>query len=119
MFKICIKQLEVFYHVGVPDEERASPQRLLVTVDMEVDGAASAASDDLKHTIDYFSVSRDLLAFGEGRSWKLIEKLSADLADMILNRYQPESVAVEVQKFIIPEARFISVSCTRSRRSGA
>ena len=31
MSKITIVDLEVFYRVGVTDEERAKPQRLLVT----------------------------------------------------------------------------------------
>lgn len=115
MFIIRIVDLEVFYHVGVPDEERAEPQRLMVTVEMEVDAPQAAASDDLSDTIDYYSVSQDLLRHGEGRSWKLIEKLSAELAELILAKHQPQSVRVEIKKYIIPEARHISVSCSRSR----
>jgi len=115
MFTIRIQDLEVFYRVGVPDEERAEPQRLMVTVEMEVEAPRAAASDDLADTIDYFSVSQDLLKYGEGCSWRLIEKLSAELADMILGKYRPGMVRVEIKKFIIPEARHVSVSCSRSR----
>ncbi len=32
MSRISIVDLEVFYRVGVPDEERAQQQRLLLTV---------------------------------------------------------------------------------------
>lgn len=117
MFTIRIVDLEVFYRVGVPEEERAAPQRLAVTVEMEVAAARAAASDDLGDTIDYFSVSRDLLGYGEGRSWKLLEKLAAELADRLLADYAPESVRVEIKKFIIPEARHVSVACLRSRTS--
>ena len=45
MSKISIVDLEVFYRVGVPDEERAKPQRLLLTVEMEFDFSAAAESD--------------------------------------------------------------------------
>jgi FolB domain-containing protein len=117
MFTIRIVDLEVFYRVGVPEEERAEAQRLTATVEMEVEAPRAVASDDLADTIDYFSVSQDLLHYGEGRSWKLIEKLSAELAEMILAKYRPESVRVEIKKFIIPEARHIAVSCVR-RRAG-
>jgi len=113
MFTIRIAELEVFYRVGVPDEERAQPQRLMVTVEMKVDAPGAAISDDLADTIDYFSVSKDLLNYGEGRSWKLLERLSAELADMILSKYNPVCVQVEIRKFIIPEARHIAVSCSR------
>ena len=114
MFTIRISELEVFYRVGVPDEERAEPQRLLVTVEMEVAGARASESDDLSDTIDYYRVSRDLLEFGEGRSWKLLERLSAEIAEMVVERYSPRRVRVEVKKFIIPEARHIAVSCERT-----
>ena len=109
MSKISIVDLEVFYRVGVPEAERVNPQRLLLTVEMEFDFSAAAKSDNVRDTIDYFAVSQRLLKFGEGRSWKLIEKLAADVADTILSEFKPQSVTVEVKKFPIPEARCVSV----------
>jgi dihydroneopterin aldolase len=117
MFAIRIVDLEVFYQVGVPDEERAEPQRLMITVELDVDAPKAALSDALGDTVDYYSVSQKLLHYGEGRSWKLLEKLSAELAEMILRIYAPARVRVEIKKFIIPETRHISVACVRSRAS--
>lgn len=113
MSRISIIDLEVFYRVGVPDAERAQSQRLLLTVEMELDFSKAAKSDDIADTIDYFAVSQRLLKFGDGRSWKLIEKLAADIADMILAGFKPQSVTVEVKKFPIPQARQVSVKLTR------
>ena len=115
MAKISIVDLEVFYRVGVPDAERAQPQRLLITVEMESDFSASAKSDSIIDTIDYFAVTQTLLKFGDGREWKLIEKLAADIAAAILSGFKPQSVTVEVKKFIIPQAKFVSVSLSKSR----
>ena len=109
MSKISIVDLEVFYRVGVPDAERAKPQRLLLTVEMDFDFSKAAKSDDIADTIDYFAVSQRLLKFGDGREWKLIEKLAADIADMILAEFKPQSVTVEVKKFPIPQAQHVSV----------
>jgi len=114
MDKIIIHDLEVFYRVGVPDEERATPQRLLVGVEMVRDLAAAAASDSLSKTIDYHSVTRRLLTFGESRSWRLIETLAEDIAKMVLAEFAPNTVSVEIKKFIVPEARFVAVQLTRS-----
>ncbi len=113
MSRISIVDLEVFYRVGVPEAERVKPQRLLLTVEMDFDFSAAARSDDIRDTIDYFAVSQRLLKFGEGRSWKLIEKLATDLANTVLSEFKPQSVAVEVKKFPIPEARYVSVSLTK------
>jgi len=110
--KISIVDLEAFYRVGVPDAERAQPQRLLLTVEMETDFTA-AQSDSLADTIDYYAVTQRLLRFGEGREWKLIEKLAADLATAILAEFHPSAVRVEVKKFIIPQARYVAVSIVK------
>jgi FolB domain-containing protein len=115
MSKITIVDLEVFYCVGVTDEERAKPQRLLLTVDMNFDFTSAAVSDRIERTIDYQTVADDLLKFGEGRSWKLVEKLVSNVAERILAEYKPQAVLVEAKKFSIPQARFVSVSTGASR----
>ncbi len=110
MAKISIVDLEVFYHVGVPAEERSQPQRLLLTLEIESDFTASARSDSIADTIDYYAVTQRLLKFGDGRSWKLIEKLAADIGEAILAEFKVPGVFIEVKKFIIPQARYVSVS---------
>ena len=113
MDQITINDLEVFYAVGVTEQERARPQRLLVTVEMAADLKDAAATDDLGRTIDYSAVSQRLLGFGEGRSWKLIESLASEIATALLAEFTPSRVIVEVKKFIIPQARSVSVRLQR------
>ena len=115
MSKISIAELEVFYCVGVTDEERAEPQRLLVSVDMNLDFSSASVSDRIEKTINYQEVANELLKYGQGRSWKLLEKLVANIADLIMTRYKPQAVAVEVKKFSVPQAKHVAVSLTRTR----
>ena len=115
MDQIVIQDLEVFYRVGVPDQERAEPQRLLLTVELEHDLTPAAKADDLAKTIDYYHLSRRLLGFGDGRSWKLIETVAIALAEMILREFKPEAASVVVKKFVLPEARWVSVRVRRPR----
>lgn len=117
--KISIIDLEVFYRVGVPDEERSQPQRLLLTLEIDFDISRATKSDALTDTIDYFAVSQRLLKFGEGREWKLIEKLAADIADMVLAEFKPQNVTVEIKKFPIPQARHVAISVTKQRQGRA
>jgi len=112
---ITIVDLEVFYRVGVTEEERSRPQRLLITIDMKYDFSSAAVSGRLGRTIDYAEVSRQLIKLGETRSWKLIETVATDIANKILAEFRPESVTIEVKKFSVPEARYVSVSLTRQR----
>ena len=117
MSKINIVDLEVFYSVGVSEEERATPQRLLITVEMTFDFSSAAVSDRIERTIDYYEVCQKLLAYGEGRSWKLLEKLVSNLCDLILADFKAQTATVTVKKFVIPQARHVSVQLTKSRQA--
>ena len=64
---------------------------MLLTVDMECDFSSAAVSDRITKTIDYYAVAQELLKFGEGRSWKLIEKIATDVAELVLNRFRPRA----------------------------
>ena len=115
MDKIVINELEVFYHIGVPDEERANPQRLLLTIEMEHNFQKAQANDELKETINYFAVSQRLLTFGTGRNWKLLETLAGEISHLILTEFRAAGVTVEIKKFIIPECRHVSVRIHRQQ----
>ncbi|MFO1478020.1 MAG: dihydroneopterin aldolase [Verrucomicrobiota bacterium] len=115
MSRISVVDLEVSYHIGITDEERATPQRLLVTIDMDFDFSSAALSDRLEKTVNYQALADRVLKFGEGRNWRLLEKLVTNLADAILIEFRPLSVTVEVKKFPIPQAKYVSVTLTRSR----
>jgi 7,8-dihydroneopterin aldolase/epimerase/oxygenase len=115
MSKITIVDLEVSWCVGVTEEERATPQRLLLTVDMSFDFTSAAVSDRIEKSINYHKVVDALQKFGTARSWKLIEKIASNLADMILADFRPQSVLVEVKKFPIPQVRYVSVTVTKTQ----
>jgi dihydroneopterin aldolase len=119
MGRISIVDLEVNCNVGVSDEERATPQRLLFTVVMEYDFSSAAVSDRVTKTIDYFEVTQRLLKFADGRNFRLLEKICTEICDMILNDYPAQSVMVEVKKFVIPQARHVSVGLIKNRTNVA
>jgi len=116
MDKIRITDLEVSYQVGVTEEERAKPQRLLLSIEMDHDFTLAISRDNLAETIDYSAVSQRRLRCGDGCHWQLIETLAADIAAMILDEFSPKSVCVEVKKFVVPQAAHVSVTVRRAAR---
>ena len=116
MDTITVADLEVWYHVGVPDEERSQPQRLHLSLELGLDFRQAAATDDLNATLNYFALSQRLLSFGDGRNWKLIETLAVDLAEMVVKEFRPAEVTIEVKKFILPTTRHVAVRITRRTR---
>lgn len=113
MDTLIITDLELHCRVGVPEAERATPQRLLLTLELELDCAAAAASDDLRQTVDYHALVQRVRAWGQGREWRLIETLAVELAEWVRAEFGPRAVTVEVKKFILPETRHVAVRVRR------
>ena len=112
---IRINGLEVRARIGVPDEERAAPQGLLLDVVMEGDFAG--LNDDVARTTDYAAAADWLAAECGRKEFRLIETLAEELAAGLLREF-PRVAAVEVgiRKFILPGTESVGVRVRRERR---
>jgi FolB domain-containing protein len=115
MDTITIKDLSVLCRIGVPDQERANPQRLLITVEMSGDFSRAAQSDEIDHTINYYDVSQRITTLCATQSFKLIERLADEISRILLSEFQAEEATVEVKKFILSNARHVSFRLTRGQ----
>ena len=112
---IRIQQLEVQAHIGVPDEERASPQRLTFNLTLWPIRSIGELHDEIGRTVNYANVCEEVKKFVEQRRDRLIETLADELAAHILEAFEIRRVAVELRKFILPQVEFVSVTVTRER----
>lgn len=114
--RIHIQGLKLETRVGVPDEERAEPQTVVVSLTITPDCPLAGLDDDIEKTIDYFAVTQSLKEVAAGDKRKLIETLAKDLATSVLEFDRVKAVDLEVRKFILPETDYVSVSIRRERR---
>ncbi len=112
--KIQIEELAVDATIGVPDEERATPQRLLFSITLVPRTDFADLRDDLERTVDYAAVADEVRTFVSRRAVKLIETLADELAANLLERFTLREVEVEVRKFILPQTKYVSVRVIRS-----
>jgi len=113
---IRIVDLEVSSHIGVPDEERTQPQRLLISLDLTVDCVANAAAtDDVTKTVNYFDVAQQVKALAAKRPRKLLETLAEEIATDLLASYPINHLTLEIKKFILPDTQYVSVKITRPK----
>jgi dihydroneopterin aldolase len=111
---IRIVDLEVWTRIGVPEEERAQPQRLLVTVTISAgDLGPAARADDVGLTINYADVAARVKEFAAAQPRKLLETFAAGIADDLLAVFPMRRIHLEVKKFVLPEARHVSVELER------
>jgi dihydroneopterin aldolase len=113
--RIVIKDLELQTQIGVTEAERARPQRLLVSVELERDLAEAGRTDTTAATTPYDEVAELIRKVVTERPRKLIEALAHEIAEVILTRRLAVTVSVEVKKFSLPKAQYVSVQITRSQ----
>jgi dihydroneopterin aldolase len=113
--EIEIRRLAVHTHIGVPDEERANPQTLWITVRMRPSQGFHGLQDNVANTVDYYEVSRRLIALAAQKPRNLIETLATEIADFLLSGYPLFCVDVEVEKRILTDADSVSVRVRRER----
>ena len=112
---IEIRKLRVTTHIGVPDEERAAPQELLLSIVMTPQASFRHLGDDINQTVDYYAVSLELEALAAEKPRKLIETLAADVADHLLSHHPLRRVDVLVEKFILPNTECVAVRTVRDK----
>lgn len=112
--EIHIEQLEVFTSVGVPDEERASPQRLTVSISFWPHQQISDLADHIERTVNYSTVAEETKNFLRDQSVSLIETLAERLASHLLKSFPIQKVTIELRKFALHDAKYVSVTLTRT-----
>ena len=116
--QIRIEQLEVFARVGVTENERANPQRLTLSVTVWPSAGFQNLQDDITSTVNYSAVAVTACDFLRANPAKLIETSATQLASHLLRTFPIQKVQLELHKFVLPDAKHVSVAVTRTA-SGA
>ena len=112
---IEIRSLRVLTRIGVPDEERAEPQELRVSVVISAATPFAEMNDEIGRTLDYAALAVGIQALAAARSRRLIETLASDIADHVLENPAAAAVEVTVEKFILPDTECVAVRLHRAR----
>jgi dihydroneopterin aldolase len=113
--EVHIGGLEVFAHIGVPDEERAAAQRLSFNLTFWPLRPFVDVNDEIDRAVNYANVCADVKKFAEPRRDKLIETMANALAFHLLDAFEIRKVTIELRKYILPETEYVSVTVTRER----
>ena len=113
--RIHIEQLEVQAHVGVPDHERSRPQRLVLNISLTP--REGELRDELANAVNYSDVAKLVRETVRQQHYKLIETVAETTAAAILKRCNVQRVTVEVRKFVLADAEYVSVTAVREAAS--
>ena len=113
--RIHIEQLEVRGRVGVLDSERAEPQRLSLNVTLWP--KIAELHDNIANTVNYSALAECAKEFVNQHDYKLIETLAEETAAHLLAQFDLRKVELEVRKFVLPDANYVSVTADSRRGS--
>jgi len=111
--QIVIQNLAIRSRIGVPEEERAEPQRLTVSLVIESNLPFSAMEDRIENTIDYAAVCEAIKEVAAARPRRLIETLAEEIAAHVIARFNIWRLSLELRKFILPETEYVAVRIER------
>ncbi len=98
---LIIKELKVNTYIGFYPEERKKKQPVIITVSFEVNEPKAVKHDDVKYTVNYAEISKEIYDRVAKGKFNLLEKLGDVIAAIIMKRKQIKTATIEISK---PEA---------------
>ena len=92
--EIHIEQLDVFTHIGVPEEERANPQKLTVSISFRPYQQPGDVADQIDRAVNYSAVAEETKNFVRDQSVSLVETLADRLASHLLKSFPIQKVKI-------------------------
>ncbi len=114
--RIMLKGLDFTCHIGVPEEERATAQRLTADISLVPEHPFSTMGEDIAKTIDYYQLSIRLEEIAKERPTHLLENLAHRMAECCVQEFGAMEARVEIQKYILPNASCSAVSTTAYKK---
>jgi len=75
-------------------------------------------ADNIDQTVDYSVVAEETKSFLRAQSVNLIETLADQLAAYLLKTFPIQKVMVELRKFPLQDAKYVSATVTRTASVG-
>lgn len=114
---ILVRNLEILMSIGVHEEEKRAPQRLLVSVEADVAGARDEA-DDFEATLDYDRICDFIRSLSDERHVELQETVARRVLEFTLTLPGVTHVLVETRKpDIFADCDFVGVRLAGRRAS--
>jgi len=113
---IEVKNLRLRTLIGFQPWEKEKLQDVVINLQISFDGAMAARTDEVQETVNYKTITKNIIAMVEASSFNLLETLTERILDIAMADPKVEKALVTVDK---PHAlRFtesVSVTAERTR----
>jgi dihydroneopterin aldolase len=113
---IEINGLELTGRIGISEEERRNAQRFQVSARFQLSSSFRDLDDQFDRTIDYSRVASEIEKTVGSTRAHLIETLVSEIGDALMAQFPMQRVELELKKFVLSNASYVSVRLVRERR---
>jgi D-erythro-7,8-dihydroneopterin triphosphate epimerase len=96
--KIKIKALKLRTFIGIHEWEQNEKQDVVIHIDIDFDGKKAGETDKIEDTVNYKSITKEIISFVESNRFFLLEKLGTGIRDLVMKNKNIKCVVVEVEK---------------------
>lgn len=115
--KIFIRDLLLRCVIGINEFERKEKQDVVVNVEIWSDLTSAAKTDNIKETVDYKEINKNIIKLVENSKFFLVEALAENVAQVCMRNQQVRKVRVTVEKpGALRFARSVGVEIVRKRK---
>ena len=113
--KIRVKNLRLRTFIGIKEEEINNRQDVIINLTIFYSAQAAVQENEIEYALNYRTITKAIIAHVENNRFALLERLTQELVDLVMQYKEVRYVEVEVDK---PQAlRYSdSVSVTLSGR---
>ena len=113
---LVLHDITVACRIGVYEWEQKNPQDVWVDLELAIDAAAAAATDDVASAVDYAVLVKAVTEEAQRGPCRLLETLAERIAARVLEKSGASRVRVRVKKKAMPEIGYAAVEIERRAR---
>ncbi len=95
---IYINDLRVETIIGIFGWEKEVPQEVSIDIEINFDCKKASKNDSIQDTLDYKKITKDVIKFVQGSTFKLQESLAEGITQFIKKKYKVDSIKLRVSK---------------------
>ncbi|SIS09202.1 D-erythro-7,8-dihydroneopterin triphosphate epimerase [Aquipseudomonas alcaligenes] len=98
MARIRVKDLRLRTYIGIKEEEINNKQDVLINLTILYPAVDAVRDNDIDHALNYRTITKAIIAHVEGNRFALLERLTQEILDRVMEHESVRYAEVEVDK---------------------
>lgn len=96
--KIRVKNLRLRTFIGIKEEEINNRQDVIINLTIFYSALAAVTENEIEYALNYRTITKAIITHVENNRFALLERLTQELVDLVMDYKEVQYVEVEVDK---------------------